>query len=250
MATYSDVQNIALSQVPIGPFLTTADEPEFAKLVRSSSYILTENSPFTYEAIRLITPSIYWDAFIYLASKRKATIISRTENNPVDLAQKAFLYLEEEVVAMLTPNGGGTDPNTERYNAYGDGIRLYIAKLVAAHLIRNIPLNTGSIKQVDVANTLEQQAYAGLGRIVDISDVSFAKETSSDEESPINNEVSLFIAHDIDLNTLPETAFDIPDLGSSPPTYLSPVSIENVQIVNGVQIPVGKIGFCYVYMIG
>ena len=241
MATYADILAIAQAAVPAGTFATTDSEPPFAKLVRSASFILTENNPFTYERIRQVTPSTYWDVFIYLASKRKATVIKEDE-----VLERGFLYIEDEVLTMMTPDGT-REPET-RYGMYGDGIEWYIAKLVAAHLVRNIPLNN-SLKQVDIADNLEKQAYAGLDRIVDLTNVSF-KESDAEEDADADGQVTLYIAHDINKATIPETAFDIPDPGgASPPTYDLPVDLkDSVEILKEITVPAGQVGYVYYYM--
>lgn len=257
MATYADVLAIANAAVPAGTYPTPNDEPAFAKLVRSASFILTENDPFSYEKIQQITPPTYWDAFIYLASKRKALLAAVTRNadgstqisTTADLNQE-YLYVEDDVVAMLTPAGAGSS-SIDRYNSYGDGIQWYIAKLVAAHLVRNIPLNTSSIKQVDIADNLEEQAYAGLERIVKLTDVPLSSSTTSADDDATDGQVTLYIAHDINKATIPEGSFNIPDPGSSPPTYNSPVDLgESVDILQGTITQSGFRSFCYFYMTG
>ena len=257
MATYADVLAIANAAVPAGTYSTTDSEPPFAKLVRSASFILTENDPFSYEKIQQITPPTYWDAFIYLAAKRKALLAAITRNadgstqisTSNDINQE-FLYIEDDVVAMLTPGGVGSS-GIDRYNSYGDGIQWYIAKLVAAHLVRNIPLNTSSIKQVDIADNLEKQAYDGLERIVKLTDVPLNSSNTSSDDSDEEGQVTLYIAHDLNKATIPEGSFNIPDTGSSPPTYNSPVDLgESVDILDGTITPAGFTSFCYFYMTG
>lgn len=224
MATYSDVEAIALATLPPGPYATTADEPEFAKLVRSSSFILTENNPFTYEAIRQITPSVFWRMYLRIASARN------TDNN--------FLYTAEQVVEMIRPTGGMS--GTERYDIYGGSTQWVAAKLVAAHLVRNIPLNTSSIKQVDIANNLETQALEDLEYIIKLYDNAVAKKETEAEQG----QVTLYIAHDLDKASIPEPRFDIPVNGD----YSTPIELTNVEVVDRVSIPVSKVGFCYFYM--
>jgi hypothetical protein len=182
-----------------------------------------------------------------------------TKDTDISTTSHSHLYDSKEVVEMLRPNEGflseSDSAEAERYNAYGDGTEWYIAKLVAAHLIRNIPLNTSSIKQVDIANNLEAKAEEGLARIVDITDLgaSSAKAASGAEEAlKTQGQTTLYIAHDLNKDTIPPESFNIPDItDGGEPTYTSPVDLkETVELVDGVIIPPTQRGFCYFYMTG
>ena len=254
MSIYAEVSAIATAAAPIGVFATVEAEPNFAKLVRSASFILTENNPFSYAKIARVSPQCYWDAFIYLASQRKARVIA-AQGTEVNIGDYAHLYAAEEVVEMLRPDEGALTSSTssqpERYNAYGPGIQWYVAKLVAAHLIRNIPLNN-SLKQVDIADNLEEQAYKGLQRIIDISDLNSGSTTTGTTTKESNQgQVTFYIAHDLDKTTIPESAFNTADPGSNPATYTGPVNLgDSVNTVNGIIVPADKTAFCYFYMTG
>ena len=233
MATYSDVANIAALQVPAGTFTTVESEPPFAQLVREANFLLKENNPVSYDSIRKVTPSVYYRMYLRIAS-------ARNEDN-------TFLYTADEVLAMIEPAGGSS--GTDRYDIYGGGTEWVASKLVAAHLIRTIPLNTSSIKQVDVSDNLEKQALEDLDYIIRLTDGGGTAATTDDDVQ--EGQITLYLSHDLNKATIPEAAFSLPDAGSSPPTYNNPVDLgKSVEVVDGVTVPVGSTSFCYFYMTG
>lgn len=234
MASLADIQTIVDTILPGGTYATAADEPEFARLVRSSSVLLKQNNPITYDDIRLITPSAYHRVFLRIAAGRNA--------------DNTFLYSEADILEMMQPPPtGGTAGSQERFNLYGGDIQWCVAKLVAAQTLRTIPLN-GSLKFKDVGDNLEVQALEDIDRIITLLNSA----TVETEPSVIRGEANLYIAHSLNLNDLPETGFDIPDPPASPPlTYNNPVAFTNVSTTGQILPPSGNEEYyCHVYMSG
>jgi len=241
MANISQVQLIANTLAPAGTFTTVDVEPDFAKLVRSASVLLKDNGALSYEDIRRATPGEIHTIFLRIATGRNA-------NND-------FLYTADDIVEMMQPTGG-TGATKERYNMYGQALTWAAAKLVASHLLATIPLQS-NLKFYDVAKDLKETAIEDVERIIKLLDNDVAQPTdiSTDEQG----QISLYIAHDLNLATIPESSFNIPDTSSSSvplsqqngPTYDAPVELkDSVFTHRGVEIPTGQVGFCYFYMTG
>lgn len=233
MATLADIQQITTNLFVPPTATKVEDESSFAGLVRSASVLLKQNNPVSYSDIKLITPSVYHRIFLRIAAGRNSI--------------NGFLYTDDDVLSMMDP--AGSTPGTEaRFNLYGGDLQWCAAKLVAAHLLRTIPLQS-NLKFKDVADNLETQALEDIDRIIlllSTSSDTVASETSLAGQS----QVSLYIAHSLNLSTIPESSFDIPDVGSSPATYEQPVEVKNVETYSNIVIPTGKMGYCHIYMTG
>ena len=259
MLTYAAIQTIADTVAPPGTFATPDVEPDFAKLVRSASVLLKANNPITYEDIRRATPGVYMEISLRIAAARYAdqTIVltnadgSQSVTNTSD--SKAYQWSEDDILAMLTPDGaaaGLASAGNERLGSYSGAIEWAASKMVAAHVIRTIPLNNTSLKFVDVADNMQTLALADIDRIIQISQSSNAGSTSASDDADSKGQATLCIAHSVDLTTLPEAAFDVPDPGSSPATYDGPVSPTGVEVVNTISVGTDEVGICYFYMTG
>lgn len=234
MATTADIQTIVNGLFAGFPGTSEEDESPFAKLVRSSSILLNRDIA-SYDDIRRITPSVYHRIFLRVATGRDTTNI--------------FLYNEDDVIQMLDPlsSAGATE---ERFNLYGGDIQWCAAKLVGAHLLRTIPLNNSSLKFKDVADNLEVQALEDVDRIIKLINTSTTASTKEELATSSSEQISLYIAHELNKNTIPETAFNTPDANSTPPTYEQPVNLRGVETYSSIQIPNEKLAYCHVYMTG
>jgi hypothetical protein len=239
MLTYEAIRDIVDIVVPNSTFNTVELEPEFAKKVRSTSVILKSNSPISYEDIRRVAGDTYYTIALRIAT-------ARFENN-----KSSFQWNEDDILAMMTPRGAGASlsPIT-RLGAFSGGIESAAARLTAATLSKNIPLNNSSLKFVDAAKELELQALEDVERIIKL--ISSAANTSTTSINEIvKGQAYLYIAHDIDKTTLPETSFNTPDnLTINPPTFDEAVFVKNVEVVNTFSVPPNKVGICYFYMTG
>ena len=241
MATIAQINDIVNSLLPAGTYTTVDVEPDFAKLVRTASVLIKSNGTVSYEDIRRTTPGEVHTIFLRIAAGRNA------DNN--------WLYTADDVIAMMTPDGSGGGTQ-DRYNMYGTALRWAAAKLVASHLLATIPLQS-NLKFYDVAKDLKETAIEDIERIIKLldNDVARPAEDSSGEQG----QLTLYIAHDLDLSTIPESAFNIPDpvnsniplSQSTGPTYENAIDLkDSVFTYQGVDIFPGQTGFCYFYMTG
>ena len=256
MLTYSDIQVVANTVAPAGTFTTVDAEPDFAKLVRSTSVILAANNPVNYEAIRRATPGAYYRVALRIATARYAdqTFVIQNADGSQSVSSsplsRQYQWTDNDVLAMITPDGAAAGLGADtRLGSYSGGIEWAVSKLVAAHLLRTIPLQS-SLKFVDVANNLEEQALEDIDRIIKISQDTDVDSVSTDQNEDIKGQSTLCIAHSLDLTTILETDFDIPDPGSSPSTFDTPVALTNVEVVNTLSVNTGEVGICYFYMTG
>jgi len=194
MATIAQINDIVDSLLPAGTYTTVEVEPDFAKLVRTASVLIQSNSTITYEVIRRTTPGEVHTIFLRIAAGR----------NPGN----GFLYTADDVVAMMVSDGsgGGTE---DRYNMYGTALRWAAAKLVASHLLATIPLQS-NLKFYDVAKDLKETAIEDINRIIKLLD-NDTQQAASNDTTEQEGQVSLYIAHNLDLSTIPETSFNVPD---------------------------------------
>lgn len=238
MVSAVDFEVLISALLPTGSFGTVGEEPSYSKLIRGTNFILAANNPVSYEDIRLVAPSVFYDAYIFIASARNL--------------DNTFLYTKEEAFEMMRFPEGTLPPENQgdRYNTYATGVHGYIAKLIAAELIRRIPLNNSSIKQVDVAEAIQTQAYKGLERIINLYTTTSVEENT--EIDIKNKRPGIYISHALNKATIEESAFSIPDNGSSPPTFDGVVNLSSsVNTVDVVSYPdENTTGFCYVYMTG
>jgi hypothetical protein len=258
MLTFEEIRdNIVAPLVPAGPFATVDVEPEFSKKVRSASVLLKANNPISYEDIQRATSGEYYRVALRIASKKYpqfSTVIQEGTVQKLQDESKVFTYqwLEDEVLAMLGPAGVNSSLVTEvdriRLASFSGGIEWAVSKLVAAHVIRNIPLNNASLKFVDVANNLETQALEDIDRISELSQISSSRSPSNSTSSLNQEHYTLYIAHALDLATIPSSSFDIPDINSSPLTYNEPVSISNVTTYQSISVPTNKLSYCHIHM--
>lgn len=233
MSNITDIENIANSLFIGFPGDTIDNESPFSKLVRSASVIL-RGSSVSYEDIKRLTPSVYHRIFLRIAAGRNL--------------DNSFLYKETDILEMLNPFGGNSITQ-ERFNVYGGDLQWCAAKLIAAHLLRTIPLNTTSIKFVDVANNLETQALDDIDRIITLINRAESLAPSTNEEVA-SSQISLYIANEIDKSTIPEELFNVPDLNSSPATFIDSIEVNNVLTYTSAIVPNNKLSYCHVYMTG
>jgi len=257
MLSYDNIQSLIVDVlVPDTTPATVEVEPEFAKKVRSASILLKANNPITYSDIRRAAAGEYYRTALRIASKKfpqLSTVIQEGANQRLQDESKVFTYqwLSDQVMAMMIPEGDGesliVDSERERLPSFSGGIEWAVSKLTAAHVIRNIPLNNSSLKFVDIADNLESQALEDIDRISELSQIG-STGSSASTGSEGSGQYTLYIAHALDLTTIPSSAFDIPDIASSPPTYDQPVSINNVDTYSSIVVPVGKLSYCHVHM--
>lgn len=272
MLTYESIESIVNTIVPgvsiSNPtqYNSVEAEPEFAKKVRSAAVLLKANNPFSYEDIRRATLGVYYQVALRIAAARFPSLAvvtkdaSGAETLNSNLTVKQWQWLTEEINCMITPGGQGTStsPDTERLKAFSGGIEYLCSKLTAAHLIRNIPLNNSSLKFVDVADNLEKQALEDLERLIKVSEGNSSSGSSSSSASNLNSKGQSYlgIAHNLDLNTIPEASFNAPDVPPSPvpagytPTYTNTIFLQDVETVNTLSVEADEVGICYFYMTG
>lgn len=246
MLTYQALEAIANTLTPPGAFSTVEAEPAFAKKVRLASVLLKANSPISYTDIRTMTQGIYYKIGLRIAS-------AKYSNNKIN-----FQWSEDDIIAMMTPYGGAAlTSSIGRLGAFSGGIEFAAAQLTASHLIRNIPLNS-TLKFNDMADNLEKSAWEDVERIIQLITSSSGSDNTIIEDTNKKGQAFLYIAHSLDLNTIPEPFFNTPDKDSNPPTFILPVDLDNptlappvqVEVVNTLTVPVGHVGICYFYMTG
>jgi hypothetical protein len=247
MLTHQALESIANSLTPAGNFTTVESEPAFAKQVRLASVLLKANSPISYNDIRTMTYGVYHKINLRIASARYA-------NN-----KASFQWTEEDIVAMMTPAGAAaTTSNISRLGAYSGGIQYAASQLTAAYLIRNIPLNS-TLKFNDMSDNLEKSAWEDVERIIQvISNSNIDSSNNTEIDTNKKGQAFLYIAHSLDLTTIPEILFNAQDKDSSPATFTLPVDLDdptlippiNVEVVNSLSVSTGQVGICYFYMTG
>lgn len=246
MLDYQALEAIANTLTPAGNFSTVETEPAFAKKVRLASVLLRANSPISYTDIRTMTQGVYYKIALRIASAR---FVNNTTN---------FQWTEADILAMMTPYGAASlsSPIT-RLGSFSGGIEFAAAQLSASYLIRNIPLNS-TLKFNDMAETLEKSAWEDVDRIIQIINTSSNSDNSITEDTNKKGQAFLYIAHSLDLTTIPETFFNAPDKDSNPSTFLLPVDLNDpdlippaqIEVVNTLSVPVDHVGICYFYMTG
>lgn len=255
MLTYEAIRDIVDIVVPGGTFNTVELEPEFAKKVRTTSVILKANNPISYEDIRRVAGDCYYQVALRISTAKYVN--SRND----------FQWTEEDILAMMTPAGQGASlsPIT-RLGSFSGGIEWAVARLTAAILTQNIPLNNSSLKFMDAGKELKLQAEEDIERIIKLITSAATNVSNNIDAENVKGQAYLYIAHDINSTTLPESYFNFPDIGSTAPnlTYDSAVDIEKlkktipptisptteIEVVNTFSVPAGKIGICYFYMTG
>lgn len=244
MFTFAAIQDIANTLVPPGNFTTVESEPEFAKQVRLASILLKANNPISYEDIRRAAAGEYHSAALLIAT-------AKYSNDRVN-----FQWTEDDIVAMMTPQGAAaTSSSINRLGAFSGGIQWAIAKLTAANLIRNIPLSS-NLKFPEVADALKKEATEDLERIIKLITNSSTGSTTDTDVNLTKGQAFLYIAHSLNLSTIPETLFNTPDPNSNPATYLLPVDLNDptlnveVETVDTLSVNTGEVGICYFYMTG
>jgi hypothetical protein len=247
MLTHQALESIANSLTPAGNFTTVESEPAFAKKVRLSSVLLKANSPISYSDIRTMTFNVYHKINLRIASARYA-------NN-----KTSFQWSEEDIIAMMTPGGAATSTSTiTRLGAISGGIEANAVQLTAAYLIRNIPLNS-TLKFNDMSEALEKTAWEDIERVIQL--INTPNNNSSDITEIDRNkkgQAFLYIAHSLDLTTIPEILFNSPDKDSNPASFTTPVDLDDstlttpvsIEVVNTLSVPTGYVGICYFYMTG
>lgn len=258
MLTYATIQTIVDTVAPAGNFATVDVEPEFAKKVRLTSVLLNSNNTISYENIRRAALGAYNTIALRIAAARFPNIsfletdASGSTNFTNNSSSINFQWLEDDVIAMLTPQGAaaGSAITDTRLGSFSGALEWAAARLTAAYTLRSIPLNS-SLKFVDVADNIEIQALEDVLRIIQIENGTSGSGGSATSNSENNKgQTTLCIAHSLDLTTIPEAAFDIPDPSSSPPTYTGTLSFTDVEVVNTLSVAPGEIGICYFYMTG
>jgi hypothetical protein len=247
MLTHSALQTIVNSLTPLGNFTTVEAEPEFAKKVRLASVLLKGNSPISYTDIRRATEAAYHKIGLRIGTAK----YSNTREN--------FQWTEEDIIAMVTPAGAAASTSSiTRLGAFSGGIEWAAANLAASFLIRNIPLSS-TLKFVEVAEELQKSATEDIDRIIQLINSSVGNARSTDDtDTNTKGQAYLYIAHSLDLNTIPEVLFNTPDKDSTPPTYILPVDLDaptltppvEVETVDTLTVPINTVGICYFYMTG
>jgi hypothetical protein len=246
MLTHQALEAIANTLTPAGNFSTVESEPPFAKKVRLASVLLKANSPISYSDIRTMTYGVYHKINLRIAA-------AKYSNNRIN-----FQWTEEDIIAMMTPNGAAASTsNISRLGSFSGGIEFAATQLSAAFLIRNIPLNS-TLKFNDMADNLEKSAWEDIERIIHLISSSGSNTSDNTEDTNTKGQAFLYIAHSLDLTTIPEVLFNTPDKDSSPASYLLPVDLDDpainppveAEVVNSLTVPANTVGICYFYMTG
>lgn len=241
MASQFDIIAIAKTVVPDGTFITVESEPPFAKSVRDASVLIQANKPATYDRLQRAVIEAYQRVYGRIASKK--------------ITNFDFIYSSDNAVEMLKAVGTIEEDSrmasdiTTRYSSYSGFIASVVRRIAAAELIRAIPLNS-SLKFKEDSDTLAEEAYADLDRILEVVARDTSSAATQEEEKDLTlGQATVYLSYELNKAKIPASAFDVPDPDTNPPTYLSPVQIQEVvDTVGSLQLTSDQRGFCHIYM--
>ena len=241
MASQLDITLIAKELVPDGTYPTVESEPPFAKSVRDASVLIRSNNPATYEILQRFVIRVFHRVHARIASKK--------------ITNFDFVYSSENALQLLrTISIAEEDPRMtedvkDRYSRYSGAVQDIIATIAGAELVRVIPLDS-SLKFKGNSDDRVEEAFETLDRILEVIAANASNSSSAKvEESIEKGQATVYIAYELDKANIPESAFDMPDPNSNPPTYLAPIQL--TQVVNTTQkltLQPDQRAFCHIYM--
>jgi hypothetical protein len=214
-------------------------QSDFVSMVTSNSVILNSYQSKQDEVIRIASKQVYPRIGLRLAAAKNldnSPLFSTLNYTQAQLASvsnsNARLSLYANVVTLMT----------DVSSPYSQGITNVAASLTAAILIKSIPINN-DIKNIDLGDGIEKNAFADLDRIVELY------TGSSDTSLPLTLEESIYLTLDIDKSTLPASYFnvgsvnEIIDIEKSQPAA-------NVRTLDSLTIPSDKLAFGWYFISG
>lgn len=200
----------------------SANLATFASMVASHSVLLTryQDEARRSEVLNIALQQVYPRIGLLLSS-------ARYPDNTFLFGDTDLLRFTKVVEILVSTSG-----------PYHEGITAIAAALVAAKLIRSIPINS-DIKNIDLGDGIEKQAYSDLERIIRFFEGGGGGTVTTElDELP-----SIYFALDVDLVTIPEIVFtgSLVDLDKTRPN--NPV----LQLTS-ITIPTSSISFILVYL--
>ena len=217
---------------------------DFVSMVTSNSVILESYQRKQDEVIRIALKQVYPRIGLRLSAAKNldnSPLFSTLNYTQSQLATASNtnirLGLYENVVTLMT----------DASSIYSQGITNVAASLTADILIKSIPINN-DIKNIDLGDGIEKNAFADLDKIVELYKGNEASNTNN-ALLPTNFEESIYIALDIDKTTLPASYFNVGEVNEV-------INIEkaypsaNVRALNNLTIPSNKLAFGWYYISG
>lgn len=217
---------------------------DFVSMVTSNSVILESYQRKQDEVIRIALKQVYPRIGLRLSAAKNldnSPLFSTLNYTQSQLATASNtnirLGLYENVVTLMT----------DASSIYSQGITNIAASLTAAILIKSIPINN-DIKNIDLGDGIEKNAFADLDKIVELYRGNEASNTNN-ALLPTNFEESIYITLDIDKTTLPASYFNVGEVNEV-------INIEkaypsaNVRALNNLTIPSNKLAFGWYYISG
>lgn len=217
---------------------------DFVSMVTSNSVILESYQRKQDEVIRIALKQVYPRIGLRLSAAKNldnSPLFSTLNYTQSQLATASNtnirLGLYENVITLMT----------DASSIYSQGITNVAASLTAAILIKSIPINN-DIKNIDLGEGIEKNAFADLDKIVELYRGNEASNINN-ALLPTNFEESIYIALDIDKTTLPASYFNVGEVNEV-------INIEkaypsaNVRALNNLTIPSNKLAFGWYYISG
>jgi hypothetical protein len=219
-------------------------QSDFVSMVISNSVILNSYQSKQDEVIRIASRQVYPRIGLRLSAAKNIdnsplfSTLSYTQAQLASIANSNVrLGLYENVVALMT----------DISSPYAQGITNVAASLVAAILIKQININN-DIKNIDLGDSIEKNAFADLDRIVDLYKGSEVR-SSIDTSLPLIVEESIYIALDLDKTTLPANYFNVGSVNEVINIEKSQPSA-NVRTLDSLTIPPDKLAFGWYFISG
>lgn len=219
-------------------------QSDFVSMVTSNSVILNPYQSKQDEVIRIASKQVYPRIGLRLAAAKNIdnsplfSTLNYTQSQLASVANNnARLGLYENVVTLMT----------DISSPYSEGITNVAASLTAAILIKSIPINN-DIKNIDLGDGIEKNAFADLDRIVELYKEGSVSNTDL-TNLPIITEESLYISLDIDKSTLPVSYFNVGSVNEIINIEKSQPSA-NVRALDSLTIPSNKLAFGWYFISG
>lgn len=210
-----------------------ANSVDFAAMVVSYSSLLKPYLTKLDELTRVTQRQVYPRIGLILAAAKNAdnTYLFADSTDTTDMNK-----LYENVISLMTAEG----------SPFSEGITNVAACMTAAILIKQLPINS-DIKNIDLGNELEKGAIADLDRIVHLYRDTVADSLSVNVKGIEVNQTTIYVALDINKNTLPASYFDVAPVDQA-------IQIEtaypaaNVTCLETLNIPSSKVAFGWYYI--
>lgn len=224
-------------------------QSEFTNMVCSYSILLSSYQKKIPDVITIATRQVYPRIGLRLAAAKDPN-----NNNSPLFAQYGLFPTQQQMASV----GGDSIRETlfqnilvlmtDSSSPYSEGITSVAAALTASILIRQLPLN-GDIKNIELGNQIEKIALDDLDTITKV--FIQTKNTAIDQTitAEVTKAQTIFIALDIDKNTLPDTYFNVDPV-------IETLSLEaiypnaNVLTLDSLTIPNTELAYCYYYVSG